>query len=358
MDKKVSIIIPIYNVAEFIDECIESAHKQTYKNIEIILVDDGSPDDCGEKCDEWAKKDDRIKVIHKENGGLSSARNAGLDAATGEYIYFLDADDFIKEDLLENAIFHMEQGYDLVSFMCVALYADGRTKPLPYNKTGVFEFDNEKSKSDFLIQLVATGQIGWEAWTRVFKRDIIEQNQLRFVDNRKIFAEDLYFSLCYCLHVKKIKCTTDTFYYYRQRENSIMGQETTRLNVNRINELGKAVLLYYEQHNASECIIDNFPAIHFVIVNNIIYEYEKAKQLSLKELRNQIINDIDDLEFFKSQFANIKKLKNLIQPAYSSRIRCEEKYNMIKYILDGNYMAVLVRNKVNSIISKARNLIR
>ena len=101
MSEKVSIIIPIYNVAKYVDECVSSACKQTYSNLEIILVNDGSTDDSGAKCDAWMNRDDRIKVIHKINGGLSSARNAGLDAATGTFIYFLDGDDYIESTLLE-----------------------------------------------------------------------------------------------------------------------------------------------------------------------------------------------------------------------------------------------------------------
>lgn len=93
MHKKISIIIPIYNVEKYLKRCIDSIVNQTYKNTEIILVNDGSPDNCGEICDEYAKIDSRIKVIHKENGGLSSARNAGIDISSGEYIMFVDSDD-------------------------------------------------------------------------------------------------------------------------------------------------------------------------------------------------------------------------------------------------------------------------
>ena len=96
----VSIIIPIYNVSKYLDRCIESVCDQTYKNLEIILVDDGSTDNCPKKCDNWAKKDKRIIVIHKINGGLSDARNAGLDVATGKYVYFLDGDDSIETNLI------------------------------------------------------------------------------------------------------------------------------------------------------------------------------------------------------------------------------------------------------------------
>ena len=101
MEELVSVIIPVYNVEKYLDRCVESVVNQTYKNLEIILVDDGSPDNCPAMCDEWAKKDERIKVIHKQNGGLSSARNAGLDNMSGEYVYFIDSDDYIELETIE-----------------------------------------------------------------------------------------------------------------------------------------------------------------------------------------------------------------------------------------------------------------
>lgn len=101
MKDLISVIIPVYKVEEYLDRCVESIQKQTYQNLEIILVDDGSPDNCGKMCDEYEKKDPRIKVIHKENGGLSDARNAGIEIATGEYIAFVDSDDFVSNDYIE-----------------------------------------------------------------------------------------------------------------------------------------------------------------------------------------------------------------------------------------------------------------
>ncbi len=97
----ISVIVPVYNVEKYLDRCVESIVNQTYTNLEIILVDDGSPDNCSAMCDAWAEKDNRIKVIHKENGGLSSARNSGLDVMTGEYVYFIDSDDTIEKNTLE-----------------------------------------------------------------------------------------------------------------------------------------------------------------------------------------------------------------------------------------------------------------
>ena len=99
---KVSIIVPVYNVEKYVERCIESIIKQSYKNLEIILIDDGSKDNSGKICDEYAEKDNRIKVIHKKNGGLSDARNTGLNIADGEYICFIDSDDYIHKDLVKD----------------------------------------------------------------------------------------------------------------------------------------------------------------------------------------------------------------------------------------------------------------
>ena len=99
----VSVVLPIYNVEKYLDRCIESVVGQTYKNLEIILVDDESPDGCPKKCEDWAKRDKRIKVIHKENAGLGYARNTGIENATGEYICFFDSDDYVEKDTIEKA---------------------------------------------------------------------------------------------------------------------------------------------------------------------------------------------------------------------------------------------------------------
>ena len=116
MNPLISVIVPIYNVEKYLDKCIESIVNQTYKNLEIILVDDGSPDNCPAMCDAWAEKDSRIKVVHKENGGAGSARNAGLDVSSGEYIGFVDGDDYIDSDFYETLINKSRNGYyDIVT---------------------------------------------------------------------------------------------------------------------------------------------------------------------------------------------------------------------------------------------------
>ena len=122
----ISVIVPVFKVDPYLDRCVESIVNQTYRNLEIILVDDGSPDSCGAMCDAWAEKDRRIKVIHKKNGGLSDARNAGLDIATGTLIGFVDSDDFIRSDmyllLMERL---MEDGSDIAACGVEMVFEDG-----------------------------------------------------------------------------------------------------------------------------------------------------------------------------------------------------------------------------------------
>ena len=105
MKPLISVILPIYNVAQFLPRCIESVCSQTYDNLEIILVDDGSPDDCGDICDKYAEKDNRIVVVHKQNGGLSDARNKGAEIANGEYITFIDSDDYVTDTYVEYLLY-------------------------------------------------------------------------------------------------------------------------------------------------------------------------------------------------------------------------------------------------------------
>ena len=125
----ISVIVPVYNAENYIDKCVESLVNQTYKNLEIILVNDGSTDSSGTKCDEWAKKDSRIKVIHKENGGVSSARNAGLDVAEGAYVAFVDSDDSLKTTAYEKSVSEIQQhNLDLLIFGYETVFTDHSVK--------------------------------------------------------------------------------------------------------------------------------------------------------------------------------------------------------------------------------------
>ncbi len=219
-----SVIVPVYKVEAYLHECVDSILRQTYKKLQIILVDDGSPDRCGQICEEYAAKDSRVEVIHKINGGLGSARNAGLDAARGKYMYFVDSDDYVKENEIEVSIREMEKGnWHLCVWGMIICGENGEfIRYAGRVKRSEFFFATEEEKCRFLCRYFLKFRIRCEAWSRVYRRDIIEANHLRFGNERLIGAEDLDFGFRYLLHCENLVCIPEYVYYYRMRDTSIM----------------------------------------------------------------------------------------------------------------------------------------
>ncbi len=249
----ISVIVPIYNVEKYIYKSVESVRNQTYHNLEIILVDDGSQDNCGSIADEFAKKDKRIKVIHKENGGLSDARNAGLCIASGRYIYFFDSDDLMTSNLIETALsVYMYTDTDLVCFNYI-VYDEiaGREKKTSFPVQSC----KIKDRGTNLITAEYLGyRLGYCVWNKLYRADIIKKNRICFVDNSQIFAEDICFNLYYISFCKKVEMIQECLYYYLNRENSIMGKSKKEPRLNQfimiskcfeefLEEKGKRVLL-------------------------------------------------------------------------------------------------------------------
>lgn len=183
---KISVIVPVYKTEGLLDRCVESIVGQTYKNLEIILVDDGSPDNCPAMCDEWAEKDSRIRVIHKENGGVSSARNAALDIATGDYIGFVDSDDWIEPEMYSSLIQKIsESGKNiaLCSYYAVEIYGER------YECRCVV--DKEVLDKDDYFRFIVLGGDGGYIWNRLYDADILKE--VRF-DEDIWYSEDLLFN--------------------------------------------------------------------------------------------------------------------------------------------------------------------
>ena len=207
----ISIIVPVYRTEKYLDRCVESIVNQTYKNLEIILVDDGSPDDCPKMCDEWAKKDKRIKVIHKENGGVSSARNIGIKSAKGKYIGFVDSDDYIEKEMYESLI-------DVLN----------KNKNLDYIYCDIYDAEkiNNHSREDYKIiskieKIEAIFPFNASIWNGIFSRKIINENNIRF-DENYFFAEDLIFLIQYLdKSSNKIIHFEKKLYHYVQNNESI-----------------------------------------------------------------------------------------------------------------------------------------
>ncbi len=217
----VSVVIPIYNVEKYLRECVDSVLAQTYTDLEIILVDDGSPDNCGKICDEYAAKDRRVKVIHKENGGQSDARNAGIDAAHGEYIFFVDSDDYIEREAVEELIKAAEKSKADIVF---------------YNAVSINEATSYKTESmihsleypispgtDVLTMALQHKDFFSAVCLNFYNAGFFKKNGFRF--KKRIYFEDFLLHVLAYIRSERVCYLKKSLYYYRIRNNSAMTSE-------------------------------------------------------------------------------------------------------------------------------------
>jgi len=225
----VSIIIPIYNVEEYLRECIDSALKQTYKDIELILVDDGSPDNCPQICDEYVALDSRVKVIHKENGGLSAARNSGLAMAKGEYVYFLDSDDYIAE----NAIRQLhdkakENDLDVVLFDGFVVDEGGKRDEANCYYIHKGRYDNVYDGKTLFVEMVSNSDYRSAVPLLYIRKACLINWNLTFYEG--ILHEDELFTFLLLMQCKRAGHLSKSLYYRRKRAGSIMTTHPTERN--------------------------------------------------------------------------------------------------------------------------------
>ena len=305
-DNLISIIVPIYKVEAYLNKCLDSICNQTYKNLEIILVDDGSPDNSGKMCDDYAKKDSRIKVIHKENGGLSSARNAGLDIATGEYISFIDSDDYINAKFIETL-------YNL----CIENNAD-------ISECDFLKFENDdvkEIKEEVNIHLYTSHEMqnrmyseidnvrSVVVWNKLYKKYIYEN--MRFPVG-KINEDEFCTYRAFYSCKTKIATTSEKLHYYRYSPESIMGR---KFNVKRLDVLDalKERKQFYKENNELEL----YEKTILTYSDMLKYFYELTKNYienpkeHLKTIHNNYKQNYIDLK--RSNKLNVKeRIKNLI----------------------------------------------
>lgn len=224
---KVSVIIPIYKVEKYLSRCLDSVVNQTLEDIEIVLVDDGSPDSCPEICDRYAKKDSRIKVIHKKNEGLGYARNSGMLIATGEYIAFLDSDDYVSKDMYEKVYSELKR---TDADCCVTGYVVKKDSGDEIHKenplgTAVYE-------SDDIITKVLAGMlgskpdqardtdVGMSVWKCVYRKELLQDKGILFPSERELISEDIIFQIRVLPQVKRVCTLSEGMYYYCENSNS------------------------------------------------------------------------------------------------------------------------------------------
>lgn len=228
-EQLITVVIPVYRVEKYLDRCVESIVNQTYQNLEILLIDDGSPDNCPEMCDEWARKDCRIRVIHKENQGLGMARNTGIENASGRYICFFDSDDYISPELIRKAYMKIRQEQaDLVLYgyimACPEKHRYVPLIPCPPQETYQGAEVIESFLPEYLGDDPKTGRasyIATGACAVMYSMDLIRRVNWRFVSERDFISEDVYSHLILYKHVSKVAILNEALYYYCENDTSL-----------------------------------------------------------------------------------------------------------------------------------------
>ena len=310
MHRKVSIIIPVYKVEKYLKRCIESVINQSYKNIEIILVNDGSPDKCGEICDSYARIDSKIKVIHKKNGGLSSARNAGLDIASGEYIMFVDSDDWIEEDSLEKLDKYMDMSYDIINF---------KFSFIKEGSKNIIELQSD-SKESYECDLISyidklfMGELSFFIWNKLYKKDLF--NEVRFPEGRNY--EDLATIYKLYFKAKNIIVTDYTLYYYwLGNSNSITSNSTIK---NMTDYLLSAKEIYEVNKNYLQINKRDFSSVdtwYKMMIIQLLINYTKSTYKD-DDLKREILSELGSS---KAKISVVYKQGKIIKYAlYKSRL--------------------------------------
>lgn len=246
---KISIIVPIYKVEKYLNRCVQSLMHQTLQEIEIILINDESPDDCGKMCDEYAKQDKRIKVIHKKNEGLGLSRNVGINIAQGEYLAFIDSDDYIDKNAYEE-MYNKAKTCNADICFCGVKFLDANQKERnkivnPFTKDTfkreeviedvLYNMLQSKAKTEKAFSYLELGGV----WKAIYKKEVFNQNDLRFCSERKFISEDYIFHLDYIPKSNCITFVSNAFYYHCDNDTSLTKTyKSDRLEKNKV--------LYYE----------------------------------------------------------------------------------------------------------------
>lgn len=276
----ISIIVPVYKVEKYLNRCIDSLINQTYKDIEILLIDDGSPDNCPQICDDYAKMDRRIKVFHKKNGGLSDARNYGIEKCQGTYITFVDSDDYVNDEMVELLYRSLIDNKCDISICMSQMFSDKDDVIIDYSDNQVCCL----SKNDALEKMLYH-QIYHSSWGKLFKKSLF--NNIRFPVGK--IMEDLATSYLLFYNSSRIVVNSRKLYYYYQREDSIMHNSFSLKQLDGV----EAVI------EETSFIKENIPALYkAAICNEFRCAYENLIKIPKKN---------------KSYIKEYKNIKNLIK---------------------------------------------
>lgn len=279
MNTKISIVVPVYKVEKYLGRCVESIMNQSYHNLEIILVDDGSPDNSGEICDEYAKRDHRIKVIHQENKGLSGARNAGIDICTGEYIGFVDSDDYIHHQMYEILLNNSLKYNSEISICRILRFFGEKATPPSFSKINLQVLTPQEALKNLHGM---DGQVYTVAWNKLYKRNLFDG--LRYPLSK--INEDEFLTYKLIDRSNQITMTDEVLYYYFQNGDSITTNEKYLINKD-VFEAIEGRKDYFEKMGKYDII----PFINKAFLDRVIGRYGmllktgKASRTDLKEMQ-------------------------------------------------------------------------
>lgn len=224
----VTVIVPIYNVEKYLNQCVRSIVDQTYRNLEILLIDDGSPDNCPRMCEEWAARDSRVRVIHKENQGLGMARNTGIEHATGEYVCYFDSDDYVDVRTIEIALTALKKNHaDYALFGYCHLFPDGSTSSFQMEKQKTV-FTGPEIRDELLPWLIQQARpheskcpFAFSAWSGLLRRSLVEDHRIQFLSEKQIISEDTLYLLELYSKLRKVVLIPEALYFYRVNPASL-----------------------------------------------------------------------------------------------------------------------------------------
>ena len=342
----ITIVLPIYNVKKYLDRCMESIINQTYSNLEILMIDDGSTDGCDFLCDSWAEKDNRVRVIHKINAGLGMARNTGIDNATGKYIVFFDSDDYVESNAIELCYkMAIKDGSELVTFGHSLIASDGRVKSVVVPHSECLTYRNDDVRSIVLKNLLLQSEnapditnMWMSAWSNFYSMDLIRRCNWRFVSERHIISEDVYSLLQLYSFANSISIIEKSLYNYCENGASLT-------HVFRKDRFDKINIFYKETLKEAECL-----GVAEDIIKNIAYPYIANIIAMLKMLVN---SDMD----FISKNAELKRIcysETLVSAIKKIDLSKENRGRrlLLKQILGKHVLMIMILVKINLLIKK------
>lgn len=348
MKPYISIIVPVYNEENHLRQCIDSIISQSLDNIEIIIVDDGSKDKSGVICDDYAAADRRIKVIHKKNEGLGMARNAGMKAACGEFIAFVDSDDYVSAEMYEK-LYKKAKQYNADTCLCGFQSFDKKEKkkywPLKLNKD---IYVNGEIKDNILLNMIGTKPedkeddiIGMSVWKGIYSSAIIFENNIKFVSERKFISEDIIFNIDYMKNSKICTVVEEPYYHYRDTEGSLTNaylkerfNKEKELYLELIKKLKKLKI-----YNKAELRLKRM----FIARSRICILHEAQQKRKTKEVLERIKVIVNDKEL--QHVLNKYPIKKL--PVKKRIFAYAEKLKLYYVILFMSRICLSVRGKYN-----------